>query len=261
MRCAGALDVRAVPGVPVVCPGDDVGALVGEALARAGMALVDHDVVVVPSKVLSRAEGRFRDLAAVVPSERARALAAQTGKDAALVELVLEESSAVSRAAPGVLVVRHRLGFVAAQASIDASNAEPLDPPPGTGPWVLLLPLDPDASAERLRAALSARFGAAIGVVVSDSLGRPFRLGTVGAALGLAGLPALWDRRGDRDLFGRVLEQTVTGLADQVAAAADLVLGQADEGYAAAVVRGLRFRPGQHAASELLRRADQDLYA
>jgi coenzyme F420-0:L-glutamate ligase/coenzyme F420-1:gamma-L-glutamate ligase len=131
----------------------------------------------------------------------------------------------------------------------------------GSGPWALLLPADPDGSAERLARDLQARSGAALGVVISDSFGRPFRLGTVGAAIGVAGLPALWDRRGEHDLFGRVLQQTVTALADQVAAAADLVAGQAAEGRGAIHVRGLSFVPGAHSAAELYRPPDRDLYA
>jgi coenzyme F420-0:L-glutamate ligase/coenzyme F420-1:gamma-L-glutamate ligase len=159
-----------------------------------------------------------------------------------------------------VLVVRHRLGFVSANAGIDFSNAAP---PEGTsvGPWALVLPEAPDASAERMRAALSAATRAAIGVVISDSFGRPFRLGTVGAAIGVAGLPPLWDRRGEPDLFGRVLEHTVTALADQVAAAADLVAGQAAERRAIVIVRGLSFRVGVHDARTLDRAPEQDLYA
>jgi coenzyme F420-0:L-glutamate ligase/coenzyme F420-1:gamma-L-glutamate ligase len=261
IRCDGRLQVTALPGLPVLGAGDDLGALVAEGLARADLALADGDVVVLASKIVSRAEGRFVDLATVAPSTRALEAAARTGKDARLCELILGEAQQVSRVARGALVVRHRLGFVTGDAGIDASNALPRGAAAGSGPWALLLPVDPDASAERLRASLSARSGAAIGVVVSDSFGRPFRLGTVGAAIGVAGLPALWDRRGERDLFGRVLEHTVTALADQVAAAADLVAGQAAEGRGAVHVRGLSFAPVRASAAELCRPLDQDLYA
>lgn len=259
VSCSARLELIALPGLPIVAAGDDLAALVGSALA--GWSLRDGDVLVVTSKVVSRAEGRFVDLATVVPSERARALGDELGKDARFVELVLGESIAVSRKARGALVVRHRLGFIAANAGIDASNAAPVGAAPGSGPWVLLLPEAPDASAEALRGALERRFHVSIGVVISDSFGRAFRLGTVGSAIGLSGLPALWDRRGDRDLFGRTLEQTVTALGDQVAAAADLVAGQADEGRAVVLVRGLCFPAGAHAASELVRPAREDLYA
>lgn len=268
ITCAPRLELQALPGLPLVGPGDDLAALVQQALARAAITLRDGDVLAVASKIVSRAEGRFVDVQTVVPTAQAKTLGAQIGKDPRLVELILRESVAISRAAPGVLVTRHRLGFVGANASIDLSNAVPsavgvAAVASGTGPWALLLPEAPDASAERLRRALGDATGAQIGVVITDSLGRPFRLGTVGAAVGVAGLPPLWDRRGEVDLFGRVLEQTITALADQVAAAADLVAGQAAEGRAVVHVRGLSFpaaAPGEHETRALLRPPEQDLY-
>jgi coenzyme F420-0:L-glutamate ligase/coenzyme F420-1:gamma-L-glutamate ligase len=273
--CAPHLALVALPGIPVVMPGDDLASLIAEALSRAGLALANGDVLVVASKLVSRAEGRYVDLATVSASPRAQALAQEVDRDARLVELILRESTAVSRAARGVLVVRHRLGFVAANAGIDQSNAMPPGAAPGSGPWVLLLPEDPDATAARLRAALGERSGADVGVIVSDSMGRPFRLGTVGAAIGVAGLPALVDGRGQPDLFGRPLMATVTALADQIAAAADLVAGQADEGRGAIHVRGVAWPrpPGPRDATgserdetpsgarALVRSAEQDLYA
>ena len=259
--CAARLELTALTGVPIVQPGDDVPALLCAALASNGITpRSGQDVLVVTSKILSRAEDRFVDLATVEPSEQARALAVKTAKDPRFVELVLRESVAVSRAKKGVLLVRHRLGFVSANAGIDESNGRPSAA--GRGPWVLLLPRDPDASAAELRAAIAARFGADVGVVITDSHGRPFRIGTVGVANGVAGLPPLWDHRGRKDLHGRTLEMTVTALADQVAAAADLVAGQADEGRAAVLVRGLRFSPSAEANSHaLVRPPEEDLYA
>lgn len=254
---APRLELTALPELPIVQPGDDLAALVRAALGRAAIALADGDVIVVASKVVSRAEGRFVDLASVAPSERAEALARETAGDPRVVELVLRESTRVSRKAKGALIVRHRLGFVTANAGIDLSNAAPPHGS-GAGPWALLLPESPDASAERLRVALGP---AAIGVVVSDSHGRPFRVGTVGAAIGVAGLPATWDQRGGVDIFGRVLEHTMTALADQVAAAADLVAGQAAERRGAVHVRGLSFSVVASTAAELVRPADGDLYA
>jgi coenzyme F420-0:L-glutamate ligase / coenzyme F420-1:gamma-L-glutamate ligase len=242
------LEVVALPGLPVIEPGDDLAALIAAALARAELTLREGDVVVVASKLVSRAEDRFVDLATVDPSPRARELAGTTGQDPRHVEVVLRESAAVSRAAKNALIVRHRLGFVVANAGVDASNVR------GDGSWVLLLPADPDASA----AALSARLGAA--VVISDSFGRPFRLGTVGVAIGAAGLPALCDQRGKRDLFGRALTHTETALADQIAAAADLVAGQAAEGRGAVLVRGLRFPSSSGGAGALCRVPEEDLY-
>jgi coenzyme F420-0:L-glutamate ligase / coenzyme F420-1:gamma-L-glutamate ligase len=261
VRCAARLELIALPGLPVVAEGDDLGAFVAAGLARAELSLRDGDVIVVTSKVVSRAEGRFVDLASVAPSDEARALGAEIGKDPRVVELILRESTAVSRKTRGALVVRHRLGFVVANAGIDMSNAAPTGGPAAGGPFALLLPVSPDASAERIRATLAERSGARVGVVISDSFGRPFRLGTVGAAIGLAGIPALWDRRGDKDLFGRALELTITALGDQIAAAADLVAGQADEGRAVVLVRGLSFPVGAHAAVDLVRPAAEDLYA
>lgn len=260
IACAERLELSALPGIPIVQPGDDVGALVCDALARASIEpRSGRDVIVVTSKIVSRAEDRFVDLSSVTPGEQAQAFAARTHKDARVIELILRESSEVSRAAEGVLIVRHKLGFISANAGIDESNTRPAQ---GAGPWVLLLPRDPDGAARAIAGSVRARFGAEIGVVISDSHGRPFRLGTVGVAIGVAGLPALWDQRGARDLNGRMLEATITALADQVAAAADLCAGQAGEGRAAVHVRGLSFTPSETStASELLRPRDKDLYA
>jgi coenzyme F420-0:L-glutamate ligase/coenzyme F420-1:gamma-L-glutamate ligase len=229
-------------------------------LSDAAIELRDGDVLVVASKALSRAHGRFVDLATVEARPAARTLARETSKDERIVELILRESIAVSRVARDVLIVRHRLGFVCANAGIDQSNAQPPGAPASSGPWVLLLPEAPDRAAATLRDIFAEASGARIGVVVSDSFGRPFRVGTVGMAIGVAGLPPLWDRRGEPDLFGRRLEQTVTALGDQVAAVADLVAGQAAEGRALVVVRGLAFEPGDYSADELLRPANKDLY-
>lgn len=246
--------------MPRVGRGDDLGGLVREGLQRAELTLEDGDVLVVTSKVLSCIEGRWVDLSTVEPSARARQLSAQLDKEAPLVELILRESSAISRQAPGVLIVRHRLGFVSANAGIDCSNALPDGAPAGSGPWALLLPRSPDESARALRAELQPP-GASIGVVISDSHGRPFRFGTVGMAIGAAGLPALVDHVGRQDLDGRPLEVTVTGLADQVAAAADMVAGQGDEGRPVVHLRGLSFAGHDSSAAQLQRPADRDLYA
>jgi coenzyme F420-0:L-glutamate ligase / coenzyme F420-1:gamma-L-glutamate ligase len=259
--CAARLSLQALPDLPIAKPGDDVVQLIHAGLRAGNVTLADGDVLVVTSKLLSRAEGRFVDLSAVTPSPRARRIARRAGKDARVVELILGESLAISRCRPGVLIVRHRLGFVAANAGIDFSNAQPLDARAGRGPWALLLPEAPDRSAEAIRAGLLRATGASVGVVVTDSHGRPFRLGTVAVAVGVAGLPPIRDWRGQADLFGRPLEVTKTAVADQVAAAAELVAGQADEGRAVVHVRGLRFTAGDHDAAELVRPLDEDLYA
>ena len=261
IACRERLELIAVPGVPIVGPGDDLAALFSTALDSAGITLADGDELVVTSKVVSRAEGRFFELPRVEVSARAAELAREVDKDPRLVELILRESASVSRKARGVLVVRHRLGFIAAHAGIDASNAVPPGAATGSGPWALLLPEAPDESAATIRRALEAPRGVHLGVVISDSFGRPFRLGTVGAAIGVSGLPALWDRRGEVDLFGRTLEMTITALGDQVAAAADLVAGQAGEGRALVLVRGLSFPSSESTARDLCRDPEGDLYA
>jgi len=249
-----SLSLISLPGLPLVKPGDDLVCLIADGLLRAGLALQPDDVLVVTSKIVSKAEGRFVELAAVEPSPEALRLAAVTGKDARLVELILRESSAVSRAAPGVLVVRHRLGFVSANAGIDQSNIE------NGGAAVLLLPLDPDASAQKLRAGLRDRTGVDVAVVLSDSHGRPFRLGNVGVAVGVSGLPALLDLRGTPDLFGRPLQITQVAYADLIASAAALLLGEGAEGRPVVLMRGLHRPPGEGRAADLNRPVEQDLY-
>lgn len=263
LALSARLELIAVSGIPLIEPGDDLNALICDALRRSGERIESNQaVVVVTSKVLSRAQGRFVDVSTVQPSARAHELAALTGKDPRVVELILAESHSVSRAARGVLIVRHALGFISANAGLDESNAKPKSAAAGTGPWVLRMPLDPDAAARALRERLRAELGVSVGVVITDSHGRPFRLGTVGAAIGVAGVPALWDQRGRTDLHGRALEITVTALADQLAAAADLVAGQAGEGRPVVLVRGLTFVPDEGAsAAALLRPSEQDLYA
>jgi coenzyme F420-0:L-glutamate ligase/coenzyme F420-1:gamma-L-glutamate ligase len=252
-----SITLIAVPGIPHVHAGDDVAALLLGALGRAGLALQDGDVLAVAQKIISKAEGRQVRLADVTPSARAVELAGQVGKDARLIELILRESTEVSRLRPGVIIVRHRLGFTSANAGIDRSNVQTES---GEEEAVLLLPLDPDASAVALCAALRAAGGAAVGVVITDSHGRPFRLGTVGVAIGVAGLPALWDRRGESDLYGYRLQHTDVGLADEIAAAAGLLMGQAAEGLPAVLIRGLRLPPAEGRATDLVRPTELDLY-
>lgn len=249
-----SLSLIPLPGLPLVKPGDDLVCLIADGLLQAGLALQPGDVLVVTSKIVSKAEGRLVELAAVEPSPEALRLAAVTGKDARLVELILRESSAVSRAAPGVLIVRHRLGFVSANAGIDQSNIE------DGGAAALLLPLDPDASARKLRAGLRERTGVDVAVVLSDSHGRPFRLGNVGVAVGVSGLPALLDLRGTPDLFGRPLQITQVAYADLIASAAVLLLGEGAEGRPVVLMRGLHCPPGEGRAADLNRPIEQDLY-
>lgn len=247
------LVIDALPGIPRIQPGDDLCRLLAEALARLEQPASDDDVLVVAQKVVSRAENRFRHLADIAPSARARHLATRCDKDARLVELILSESRSVLRCAPGVLIVEHRLGHCMANAGIDRSNVA------GDDDLVLLLPEDPDGWCQRTRDRLRELSGVTLGVVVSDSFGRPWRLGTCGVAIGAAGVPALLDVRGRRDLDGRTLEATQIGIADELAAAASLLMGQAAEGVPACLLRGLPER-GTGKARDLLRAAEHDLF-
>lgn len=243
-----------LPGIPLIQAGDDLASIILDALARVNIALQTGDALVVTSKIVSKSEGRLFDLNAVQPGEEAVRLAGETRKDPRIVELVLRESRLISRKAPGVLVVQHRLGFVSANGGIDQSNVENGDD------HVLLLPLDPDASAEAIRARLKEATGADVGIVISDSHGRPFRMGNVGVAIGVAGLPALLDLRGKPDLFGRELKISIMGYADLVASAANLLTGEADEGRPVVHLRGLQFPAIEGRAVEMYRPPEQDLY-
>ena len=242
--------------MPAIRAGDDLARLLGDALEAAALWPQQGDVLVVTHKIVSKAEGRFVSLAEITPSPRARELAAATGKDPALVEVILSESREVLRCRPGLIITEHRLGMVIANAGVDQSNV----PEGDEGGRVLLLPQDPDASSAALRAALQERFGATLAVVVNDSVGRAWRNGVVGLALGAAGLPALLDLRGRRDLEGRALRVTQVGLADEIAAAAELLMGEADEGRPAVLVRGLDWHGPPAPAAALIRRREEDLF-
>jgi coenzyme F420-0:L-glutamate ligase/coenzyme F420-1:gamma-L-glutamate ligase len=255
-RAPARLELVALPGIAMVCPGDDLSALISAALPRAALALVDGDIVVVAQKIVSKAENRLVDLATIVPRAGALALAAQVDKDPRLVELILRESNRVVRARRHLLIVEHRLGFVMANAGIDLSNlgaADGID-------RALLLPEDPDASAARLQRQLNAHFSIAVGVIINDSFGRAFRRGTCGIALGAAGIAALSDKRGQPDLFGRRLATTVIGTGDEIAAAASLLMGQADEGQPIVIVRGWPLSEQPCPAARLIRAPDEDLF-
>ena len=250
------LTITGLKGVPLVQAGDDLAALALAAYRETGLAPEDGDVLVVAQKIVSKSEGRIVDVSVVVPSEQATALAAEVEKDPRLVEVILSESRRIVRHRPNLMIAEHRLGYVMANAGIDHSNVAPDD---GTE-RVLLLPLDPDASAEALRGELARRSGKRIAVIVSDSFGRPFRRGTVGIALGAAGLPAVIDWRGHPDLFGRKLEVTETGFADEIAAAASLVQGQADEATPMVLVRGLAWTAPDAPGAALVRPPEHDLF-
>jgi coenzyme F420-0:L-glutamate ligase/coenzyme F420-1:gamma-L-glutamate ligase len=251
------LELVGLEGIGAVGPGDDLASLLACAIRSNNLALRDGDVVAVAQKIVSKSENRYVLLDSVVPSARAMELAKTCDKDPRLVEIVLSESREVLRAVRGVIVVEDNRGLVLANAGVDRSNVD-LDE---TGrERVLLLPGDPDASAKRLKASLGAEFGADIGVIINDSLGRAWRLGTVGVAIGVAGLPGLHDRRGERDLHGRELLITEVGMADELAAAASAVMGQADEGRPAVLIRGVDWPRREGSARELQRPKGKDLF-
>jgi len=256
VSAAGPITLIGLRGMPEVTRGSDLAALLAAALGEQELSLRASDVLVVAQKVVSKAEGRLVDLAAVVPGARARELAAVTAKDPRLVELILSESSEVLRAQRDVLIVRHRLGYVMANAGIDRSNVADR----AAGEWVVLLPSDPDSSAAALRAALGRRFGVAPGVIISDSFGRPWRLGVMNVALGAAGVALLVNRRGEADRGGRRLEATEVASGDALAAAAGLIMGEAAEGTPAVLIRGFEGSSASGPALGLIRPLEEDLF-
>jgi coenzyme F420-0:L-glutamate ligase/coenzyme F420-1:gamma-L-glutamate ligase len=251
---SSAVELIALTGIPMVRQGDDIGALIVGALGS--RELRGGDVIVVAQKIVSKAEGRTVDLASVTPSAEATSLAAKVGKDPRLVEVILSESTRVVRSRPNLIIVQHRLGFVMANAGIDHSNVAPAD---GVQ-RVLLLPRDPDAAAEVLRQRLQRHYGVPVGVIISDSFGRAWRRGTCGIAIGAAGLPSLIDLRGQPDLFGRTLEVSIIGFADEIAAAASLLQGQAAEAQPVVLVRGLTWKAPDTPAAHLVRPEEEDLF-
>ena len=250
------LEIFAIPGLPMVKAGDDLSSMIANACERSGQTLRDGDVVVIAQKIVSKAEGRTVDLATIIPSDEAITLAKQVGKDPRIVQVVLSESVRVVRSRPNLMIMQHRLGFVMANAGVDQSNVAPSD----GAQRALLLPVDPDGSAEAIRAALTERSGARIACVISDSFGRPWRRGTAGVAIGCAGLPSFIDLRGQPDLFGRILEVSIIGFADEIAAAASLLQGQAAEGQPVVIVRGLTWTAPNASIAELVRPPDEDLF-
>jgi len=256
--------------IPLIRHGDDLADIVVGAIEKNDLSIEDRDILVIAQKIVSKAEGRAINLYTVTPSALAIELGTETGKDPRLVELILCESNEVLRTRPGTIIVEHKLGFVCANAGIDHSNVGP-PPPEGEGigvraagdsseEWVLLLPKDPDHSAEELRNAIQSRTGERIGVLIIDSHGRAWRNGTVGTAIGLAGMPGLEDLRGRPDLFDFTLRITQVGAADELASAASLVMGQAAEGTPVVHVRGFPYELREGSLRELIRPKDQDLF-
>jgi coenzyme F420-0:L-glutamate ligase/coenzyme F420-1:gamma-L-glutamate ligase len=252
------LTLTPLPNIPLIQPGDDLAGTILHAIQRSGLTLENGDVLVLAQKIVSKAEGRLVDLRTVSPSPAALELAAKTDKDPRLAEMILRESTAVLRTRPGSVIVEHKLGFVCANAGIDHSNVA------GDGmaseEWVLLLPEDPDRSAAGIRAVLQATSGRRLGVLIIDSHGRAWRVGTVGTAIGLSGLPGAVDLRGQPDLFGYRLQISILGAADELAAAASLVMGQAAEGTPVVHVRGFPYPLRDGSLKELLRPKEQDMF-
>lgn len=259
-----SLTLTPLSNIPLIRHGDDLADILVEALRNSAIQLQDGDILVLAQKIVSKAEGRMVDLATITPSEKALELAKSTEKDPRVIELILGESNEVLRTRPGAIIVEHKLGFVCANAGIDHSNVSPIPDGAKTvdraDDWVLLLPKNPDHSAEQIRKKIQAVANAHIGVLIIDSHGRAWRNGTVGTTIGLAGMPGLMDLRGQPDLFDFHLQITQVGAADELAAAASLVMGQAAEGTPVVHARGFPYPLREGSLNELLRPKEQDLF-
>jgi coenzyme F420-0:L-glutamate ligase / coenzyme F420-1:gamma-L-glutamate ligase len=255
------LTLAPLSGIPLIRQGDNLADIVLSALRENNILLEENDILVFAQKIVSKAEGRVVNLATVAPTQRAVELATQTVKDPRLVELILQESTEILRTRLNTIIVEHKLGFVCANAGIDHSNVDP-SPPLGEAPeeWVLLLPAEPDRSAEMIRKEIESKTSKQVGILIIDSHGRAWRNGTVGVAIGIAGLPGLQDLRGQPDLFGFTLRITQVGVADELAAAASLIMGQAAEGTPIVHVRGFPYSLRNGSLKELIRPKEQDLF-
>ncbi len=249
-----ALSFFPVPGLPLIEPGCDLAAVIIEHLDKAGLAPQDGDIVALAQKIVSKAEGCLVDLKDIEPSTEALQLAYSKEKDPRIAELILRESTRVVRDTPTVLIVEHRLGIVLANAGIDRSNVNDDED------VVLLLPDDPDASAQQLKATLDAHFGIRLGIVITDSVGRPWRLGTTGIAIGCAGFETLDDQRGSPDMFGRVMQVAEVATADCIAGAATLIMGEGAEAIPLVLVRGLQAGDSTQSAKTIVRTANENLF-
>ncbi|NSW51745.1 MAG: coenzyme F420-0:L-glutamate ligase [Anaerolineae bacterium] len=263
MPTRNPLVITPISGLPLVKQGDDLAGILWEGLDKNGISLKDEDILVIAQKVVSKAEGRLVNLQEITPSEKANQLALVSGKDARYVELVLRESAELLRIRPGLLICQHRNGFVCANAGIDHSNVSTSNiasDDSSDGGWYLLLPENADQSAARLQQGLMIRSNQHIGVLITDSHGRAWRNGTVGISIGTSDVPELVNRIGDRDLFGYELKATIIAAADQLAAAAALVMGEAEEGIPAVHVRGFPYPLRQSSISEVIRPKEKDLF-
>ena len=247
------LTLTPLKSIPLIRYGDDLTDILINAMRATNIRLQDSDILVLAQKIVSKAEGRMVDLTTFTPSEKALKLAKQSEKDSRVVELILQESNEILRTRPGAIIIEHKLGFVCANAGIDQSNV-------GDDNSVLLLPENPDLSAQQLRQNIKEATGINVGILIIDSHGRAWREGTVGTTIGIAGVPGLVDMRGEPDLFGRTLQITQVGAADELAAAASLMMGQAAEGMPAVHVRGFPYPLREGKLGELLRPKEQDLF-
>ncbi len=254
MKTKPTLSFFPVTGLPLIEPDCDLAPLIVEHLGKNGLKPQDGDVVAIAQKIVSKAEGRLVNLQDIEPSAEARLLAYSTDKDPRLTELILRESTRIVRDTPDVLIVEHRIGLVLANAGIDRSNVT------GDDDTVLLLPEDPDASARRLKESLDAHFGIRLGVLITDSIGRPWRLGTTGIAIGCAGLEVLTNMRGRQDLFGRILHVAEVATGDCLAGAVELLMGEGAEAVPLVLVRGLQAGESTQSAKTIVRAADDNLF-
>ncbi len=260
---ATPLTLMPLTGIPLVQPGDDLAEIILSALDASNIALQNEDILVLAQKIVSKSEARLVDLSTIhEPSIKSVVYAAEADKDPRLVELIMRESRELVRIRPGLIIVEHRLGFICANAGIDHSNVTPPKDAENQNPddWVLLLPENPDVSAASLRKLLEAETGVQLGVMIVDSHGRAWRNGTVGVTIGVSGIPGVVDKRGSKDLFGYELRVTEIGAADELAAAASLMMGQVAEGTPIVHVRGFPYPLREAEMSELLRPIDKDLF-
>ena len=254
------LTLQAVKNFPIINSGDDLVSIICDNLNENGLHLIEGDILVIAQKIVSKSQNLFVDLRNVSPSKKARELAQKVDKDPRLIEVILSESRSIIRQAPGVLITEHKSGCIMANAGIDSSN---IDQNGSENNKVLLLPRYPDDTCQLYARELQNKLGVNIGVIMNDSFGRPWRYGAIGVAIGAAGLPSLWDRRGERDLYGKVLRVTQQAPADELASAASLLQGQGAEGVPLVLVRGYTFDPINapvRPAAHLIRDESEDLF-